>query len=312
VRAKGRKLAACVAVWLAIAPATATAQSNAAQQALDLAYEADALFARGKWEEAHDRFSKADALAHSPVFVLYMARSRRNAGKLLEAAKLYSRVAGEKLEKKAPAPFHAAIADAAAELADVEAKTPRVRVEVRGAEPKDIDVTVDSKPIAVGQSVAMDPGAHAFVARVRGVEGAAERKQSVSLVEGQEEVVVDLDFSPDAAPKEPLRPERGPIGPGLVLMVIGGIGLELGVVSGAIAAKTSGDVKDGCIDNHCLREDADALDRARTLGTVSTVAFVAGGALVATGVVLLAVRPGGSSAPSVTASPGALWIRGAF
>jgi hypothetical protein len=69
------------------------------QRALKLAYEADDLYARGQWAGAYDRFAEADGLAHSPVFVLYMARCRKNAARLIEAEAIFTRLSRETLAR---------------------------------------------------------------------------------------------------------------------------------------------------------------------------------------------------------------------
>lgn len=308
---------------VALAPASVHAQPNASKRALELGYEADGLFARGKWDEAFDRFEKADALAHSPVFVLYMARCRRNAGRLLEAATLYARVAAERVAPDAPKPFRAAVTDATTELAELEARTPTVRVEVRGRAAEGVDVRVDGRPIQVGKKVALDPGTHAFVASA---SGAPAIERSVTLAEGSKETLVELDFTKaggangtsgaNGAGTGPATatPNRGSVAPAVVALSFGVVGVGLGAVTGAMAAGGASDVKDGCVDDHCLRSDADALDRARTLATVSTIGFVAGGVCLAAAGVLFVLRPGGGSQASASArvGPGFVAVGGAF
>jgi hypothetical protein len=258
-------------------PGVAEAQPNASQRALDLAYEADDLFAKGKWDAAYARFAEADSLAHSPVFVLFMARAKRNACKLLEAATLYERVAEEKLAATAPKPFRAAITDATSELAELRTRTPRVRVVVVVPPAGDVEVRMDGAAVEVDKSVSVDPGKHVFSAKVADKTAS----ETVEIAAGGEERVVELSF----AEKKKM---------------------------GGLATSTSSDVKENCVDNHCLASDADALDRARLFANVSTGALVAGGAFMITGVVLLVVRPGGESSTSVGVGPGGLNLRSDF
>jgi hypothetical protein len=283
-------------------PGRAIAQPNASQRALDLAYEADDLFAKGKWDEAHARFSEADALAHSPVFVLFMARAKRNAGKLLEAVALYQRVADEKLAPTAPKPFRAAIGDAASELTELRGRIPRVRVVLVAAPRGAADVRMDDAVLEVDKSVAVDPGKHVFTAKV----GDKTVSETIEIIAGGEERRVELSFAPAAERGDPKAApaKRGSLAPGIAFVSLGTFGFELGAVMGGLATSTSSDVKENCVDNHCLASDADALDRARLFANVSTGALVAGGALMITGVVLLVVRPGGTTAPSVGLGPG--------
>jgi hypothetical protein len=292
---------------LALCPYEASAQSSAAEKALAAAYDADSLFARGKWEEAHDRFKEADDLAHSPVFVLYMARSRRNAGKLIEAATIYERVLAEKLPADAPKPFRAALTDASAELTELRAKTPTVRAQIVGDQPADLEVRVDGQPLPINSVKEMDPGTHTFVARGSG--RTVERK--LTLASGDRDVVVAFDFNEIPAKDEPSASEGSWI-PGIITLSVGGVGLGIGAVTGAIAAVKASDIKENCVDNHCLTTDAEALSETRTLATVSTVGFIAGGAVAAAGIVLLIVRPGGTESTSVSIGPKGIQWSGTF
>jgi hypothetical protein len=288
-------------------PESAEAQPKDAQRALDLGYEGDTLFARGKWAEAFERFQEADAITHSPVFVLYMARCRKNEGKLLEAAEIYARVIAEKPATNAPKPFRAAVADAGAELDELRTKIPAVRVLVKKSPEADARVTVGGRAIRAGERVLLDPGTHVFEA----TSGGRTAKKSVDLVEGGGETVVEIDVAPTEPGSAPTS-TKGSIVPGVLLLAFGGVGLELGAVTGGLAARDASTVKEGCVDGHCLRSDADLLDRARTLATVSTVGLVVGGAAAATGIILVAVRPGGSAEPSVAVGPGFVGLRGWF
>lgn len=299
---------ALLAATLAVAglPTNADAQPSA-QRALDLAYEAEDLFAKGNWDDAYNRFQQADALAHSPVFVLFMARSKKNAGKLLEASSLYERVATEKLATDAPKPFRAATSDAASELSELRGRIPHVRVVVTGAPQGPVDVRVDGEPIETDKLVALDPGAHVFSAKTLKLE----KKETVVLPSAARELRVELSFSTPR--RDQTRPvKRGSLAPGIAFVSLAAAGLELGAIMGGLATKTSDDVKAGCIDDHCLTSDAADLDRARLFANVSTGAFVAGGAFMVTGIVLLVLRPGGASAPAIGVGPRGFSFEAAF
>lgn len=279
--------------------------------ALAAGYEADRLFAAGKWTEAYDKFKEADRLAHSPVFVLYMARAKRNDGKLVDASEIYATVANERVDAKAPKPFVAAVKDAAAELEELRARIPAARVELKKADARDVEITIDGKPARAGARVLLDPGAHDFVAKSR----ARRVDKTVTLSEGGSETVVELAF--DEGKKPPVvnvNRKQGGFLPGAILLAIGGAGVDLGIVTGVIATVQSSKIKEGCVDDHCLATDADALDRARLLGNVSTGALVAGGLVAATGIVLLVVRPGGAdpSKPHASIGPGFVSVSASF
>lgn len=70
-------------------------------------------------------------------------------------------------------------------------------------------------------------------------------------------------------------------------MVVGGVGLGLGGVFGMEAARKKSDA--GCAANNVCPNPTSAgvLEDAKSAGTRSTIAFVAGGVLVAGGVAIL-------------------------
>lgn len=69
----------------------------------------------------------------------------------------------------------------------------------------------------------------------------------------------------------------------------GALGLVLGGVTGALAfsKKRTLDDSPACADGKCLHSVEGDVSSLRTFRTVSTIGFVAGGVLTATGVVLL-------------------------
>jgi hypothetical protein len=316
-----RRLVSVVALLGALAPSPAVAQGDANRQALELAYEGDRLYAQGRWADAYERFAAAEARAHSPVFTLYMARCRKNAGRLLDAKVIYQRVAAEALPSSAPKPFHDAVSDARTELAEVERRIPSVRVQVRGAAAPSASVYIDGKRVATpGPPTPLDPGSH----QVEAVSGTLRAAESVTLTEGSGPVTVELELGTSkaaavagdtgAGKQGAAEPERGSMAPGWIALSVGVVGLGVGAVTGLMAAAKADAVKEGCVDGHCLASDAGELDSARTLATVSTVGFIVGGVGVAAAGVLFVVRPGGSTAGGGSAARSPTWIglRGAF
>src|SRR5690349_20782210 len=97
------------------APALAETASDP-EKARTLGHEGIDLYNKGSWSEAQHKFEEAEKLAHSPVFLLYLARSARNAGDFATAKAAYEKAAAEALPKEAPAPWAAAVKDATVEL----------------------------------------------------------------------------------------------------------------------------------------------------------------------------------------------------
>jgi hypothetical protein len=296
-------------------PAPDTARANT------LGHEALEAFRKNDWTGAFQRFSLAEQAAHSPVFLLYMARCKRNAGELLAARDLLARAAGEVLPDSATAPWKTARADAGRELGELLARIPSIVVAVRGA---DAAVTVDGKPVppaTLRAPIRLNPGPHAVVATVA---GRAPVAATVTLVEGDAPQRVDLVFpevakvvlpevpkiAPPKPPAEPpvLPPKRGSLVPGVVGLGVGGAGLLAGVVLSAVAKSKATTATEACKDLpggglSCPTSARPDIELAQTLATGANVAFVAGGVVAATGLVLVLVRPGGSK-PSVKVAPG--------
>jgi hypothetical protein len=162
-------------VWsLAWAPSAVRAQ--AAAPVLDrnaLAVEAGQrgleAFRLGDWEAAYRAFREAEATAHSPVFLLYMARVRQRQGASAEALDLYARVAAEPVTNATPDSWRAAIEHAAAEQAELRAS---ISLYAAVAKPPAPGSLARSKPASRKERARPTPTAHQ-IALSAGAIGAA-------------------------------------------------------------------------------------------------------------------------------------------
>ena len=100
-----------------------------AERAVSIGRTAMSLFKEERWAAAYDKFSEAETVAHSPVFLLYMARCKRQLGELKAARALYVRVVEDKPPDGAPESWKNAQNEASKELVDL---FPRLRISVRG------------------------------------------------------------------------------------------------------------------------------------------------------------------------------------
>jgi hypothetical protein len=245
-----------------------------------LGEEALDLHAHGKFADAFDRFATAEKIAHSPVFVLWMARSKRALGALLDARSLYEKVAAEELPADASAKWISARDDGRTELSALVRTIPRLRVELPDA-PSGTTLEVDGAQQNPSADLELDPGAHTVRATT---PGRVQTARTVRLEEGPKPTVVALRFG-----------KSGSLVPGGVVLGIGAASLGAGAVTGAYALALAGQVKDGCVGTQCLAADKGKADSADKLGRASTGLLIAGGVVAAVGVTLLVVRPGSSS-----------------
>jgi len=265
---------------------TGSAAPESVRRALELGYQADDLYMRGRWSEAYDAYERAEQLVHSPVFVLSMARSKKNAGKLIDALPLYERALREPLDASSPKPFRDAVAAAALERDEVLARIALVRVILKGPDAARATVRIDGRVVAAAAAIPIDPGTHAFAASV------ADRQvdKTVTLAGGPAEIELDLGAGATAE-----RRGRGSLVPAAVALSVGVVGIGVGAVTGGIAAARASDIDASCReDKHCPRSAAPDIDSAKTVATTSTVSFIAGGVGLAAAVVLFVVRPGGT------------------
>ncbi len=278
----------------------ALAQPGPEPGPIELGQQGLAQFETGDWQASYDLFKKANGLSHSPVFALYMARSQKNLGKLMEARAAYEQLAKEALPPDAPTPWTQAQLDARAELAALKTKVPAFKVTVKGTKPGETPrATLDGVPIELERSVEADPGEHIVAAAA----GNRTIQKPVKLGEGVRDLVVTIDFQVEQkSTNPPASPEEGSLIPGAIVLSVGAAGLLGGAIAGGLALAATSDLDELCGGDraHCKTGDpaavADKESEATTIGHASTGLFVAGGVIAATGIVLMIVRPGGGGA----------------
>jgi hypothetical protein len=298
-----------------------------ARAAADQGFDA---FKAGDWSKAVDLFQRAESLVHSPVQLLFLARSQVKAGALVEAKESYLRVLREAPNSREQNRLKAA----ASELAALEPQIPMVTVVVEGlpaSEP--YEVTQDGQPLAralIGVARPLNPGEHSW----RATNGERQNVTVTHDIEAgsRESIVLRLRYDPARASKlQPSRESgsagseaRPPAEPssardveptpeassGTSFVVYAGFGLAVvGAGAGVGFLLHQGNIEEsilsGCPESGCeatsrnLRRRDDA-DRA---GLFSAVGFAAAGVGLTTAITLLLLDGGGAPSESATLRP---------
>lgn len=266
----------------------AQAPDEAAQSAArTLGSAALELYDKGDYAGALEKFDQAYALYHAPTLGLMAARCEAKLGRLVAAAARYLEVTAIALDAKASDAFRDAKIDAAKERAALMERIPKIIVVVEP--PGDASVTVDGaalRPEELGVSYAVDPGDH----QVEATRGAIRASSRVSLKQGETQRVA-LKFAPAEAPADD-DPGASQRALGWVAAGVGAAGLVAGAILTGVAASQRGDLdSSGCVDRACppdLEADVDSYNTARI---ASGAGFIAGGALLAAGAVLIFTAP---------------------
>ncbi len=258
----------------------------------------------------------------------------RQSGKLTEARSALAVCMAE----RCPRPVRE---DCAQRLSEIEAALPTLVFAAKDGDGRDLSavrVTVDGKPLLEaldGTATAIDPGEYLFTFEADGLPSTAT---SIVVREGDKnrriQVVLGSSDAPlkEGAPPAPLtsssstadtsRPASSGLFGGSTQRTVGfalGVGGVVGVVTGAIFGIVSKSTYDHALHSECAGTSCSpsgAADGQTAIAeaTVSTVAFIAGGALLVGGAVLYFTTPSGNVivSPSVTAQGVGLGVHGSF
>jgi hypothetical protein len=311
---RARLVSALIGIGLLCAAVPAVAQNAA---------EAQRLFDKGKklydterFDAACEAFAESERLEPGVGVLGLLAACHEKQGRIATAYSEYLTTASR---ARAQGDEREAYARGRAEA--LERKRPSLTV--RGEAVAGLRIASDGEPVELGKRVFLDPGTHRVVASA---PGRKPREISVDLAIGEQHELLlpplDADDTSSAAPKPPARsPEQastrwdsprrtiGWIGVGL-----GGAGVAVGIVAGVVAIGKKGDLElDPLCPDACT--DAALVDSYNTTRNVSTVGFIAGGALLAAGVVLVLTAPGVQAAPAsaqLRLAPGGATLAGTF
>jgi hypothetical protein len=282
--------------------APALAGEEAAAEALFL--EAKRLSAAGKFAEACPKFAESNKLDRGAGTLIHLGdcyeKNHQTASawatyrEASSAAQALGRSDWEKLASTRAAALEPKLAKLTIRVA-----TPAEKIEVS----RDGSQT---SPASWGVAIPVDVGTHVVQASA---PGRKPFKTSIEIKrDGDRDEVVIPQLEPQPAGTAPAapaadssaRPEGGGSSQRTIGFVVGGIGvagLAVGAITGLIAIGKNNDSKKDCPNaGACASNDAvDAADGARQFGTISTIAFIAGGVGAAVGAVLVLTAPSSST-----------------
>jgi hypothetical protein len=276
----------------------------------------------GNCRDAIDRLSRAEKIYHAPTTLERLGECQVQVGKIVTGTENLNKVVRESLPPNAPAAFVQAQERAKRILAESRGKIAKLRIVVTGPPEGTATVKVDGEqvpPAMLTSNRPTDPGEHTVEATAPGYTAAT---QTVTLTEGgADSVALVLSVDPNARKPEPAPapvspapiPESHPAAdtaastppaapnhlPAYVAFGVGGAGVVVGTIFGALAIGKKSSLNDACAQKVCTPDHQSDIDTGKTFGTVSTVGFVVGAVGVVAGVVLF-FTVGTSSAATAT------------
>jgi len=288
-------------------PAWAEPDASTRAAARNIATAGVLALEQGDVELATQKLTKAYELLQVPSIALWLGRALVKRGQLVEGAEHYIQAGRlSPAQGSEQAVQEQAQRDAARELSELTPRIPKLVITLEGARADELTLSVDGKPLSsalVGEEQPQNPGPHA----IRATRSGEVVEQSVTLAEGQSQSVA-LRFQPRAAAPAASSAAAAPVASApaasgapathgspqarktlaYVAFAAGGAALVTGGVTGALAIGKRSDLDDNpaCKDGKCSSSIRSEIDSFRTMRTVSTVGFVAGGVLAGAGFVL--------------------------
>jgi len=297
-----------LAVGLLVSSVASGQDDTELTAARDIAAQGLEAYDVGNYEEAADKLWRAFQVVKLPTVALHTARALEKAGRLVEASEVYLQATRLPATGEFQAEQEQAQQDAERERAALMPRLPRIVVSIEGADPEEVEVTVDGKEVSVallGGGYVVNPGAR----RIEGKRGEQVVTAEVEIGEGEKQPVTlrfgaevadasgatgdaavteaTSDATADRASDGSLQRTLGWAGIG-----VGGAGLLVGTITGIMAGAKKSDLDEGgCDGNECYADQRDDIDSYNSLRTLSTVGFVAGLVGGAAGVTLLLTAP---------------------
>jgi hypothetical protein len=278
---------------LVVGPGAALAQTGT--KARDLGAEGLALYEKGDYARALERFDMANGITPAPTLGIRAARCLAKLGRLVEASERYLEVTRFPLTGGSPAVHVQAVQQARTELDALAPTIPTLDIEIDGSDADEIEAKLDGVALPralLGQPQPLDPGTHRL--QVRTSEQTFDT--AIALKPGDRLrlwLPAREKRAPAAAPAP--RPEVSSSALrtwGIATLVVGGAGAMMGVFNGALALAEQDALEARCPDRNCPPEEHAAADRYDVTRVFTTVGLALGGVGLAVGTTLMLVDPG--------------------
>lgn len=301
-------------MFAAISACAAAGHAGPAEQK-----KANALFQEGRkamknkdYDTACPKFEASLELDPAPGTRINLGLCREARNELSKALEDFRRVAEQLPKDDSRAAF------VQERVAALEARVPRITITLAKSAPADAVVTIDDQPVQIAtppSAKEIEPGDHVVSVRATGRE---PREYKISLADFQRrDLEVDAGKSLAVTPTGAATGPESGAGDGgqqqdgppwrTIGFVVGGIGIAavtVGAIAGIVVLSNKGTIEDDCGPRFCASQDGlDAVSSAGTFSTVSTIAFIAGGAALAGGAVLLLTHPESGGSAHVGAAP---------
>jgi hypothetical protein len=289
----------------AVAPDVHAQQATTTGTATVLFDEAVALMQRGQYAAACPKLVRSNELSPNGGTLFALAECYERNGQIASAWVTYNEAA-----IRAGAAKRTEAQTTATEAAErLAPSVSRLIIQVPSSSAVDgLAVTLDGRPVAQaewGVATPIDPGPHKIQASAPS-RLATSREISFDRVAAQKVVSLPM-LEPAPVPVADEGPPRGRTQriAGVVMSGVGLAGLAVGTVFGLRASSRNNDAAAHCSSNNACDAEGIRLDsEGRDAATISTIAFIAGGALAVGGLVVVLTAPSGSgSAPGPAEQP---------
>jgi hypothetical protein len=298
-----------------------------------LGVEGVKMAAAGDCKGAIPKLQSAEKLFHAPTTAEWLGECEINVGRVVAGTELLNSLIHEVLAPNAPPAFAAAQRKAQEVLPGALPKIARLKIHVDAPPGTKPAVTVDTDRVPnvlLDSDRPTDPGQHEVKAVAPGFLLATA---PVTLTPGGSgSVTLKLEPDPNARavpsataevptavpttaattgpsggpppPPPPVQPRNNM--PAYISFGVGGVGLAVGAIFGAMALGTKGTLDSNCTNKICPSSQQSNVDSLNSQATISSVGFGVG--VVGAGVGLVLLLAGGSSEPAPKPATGGVHV----